>query len=408
MRLASLLSFALALLSLRSGLYFDLGDSALLMDQRLRPLAAPGVYSQASPLGDTGYFMLREKQSGYCLLADSAGNPLSEPLFEDIKLCGEGIAVKYADQWALSDRALNRLTGFSYSAVFPAGDKYFAFRTNLWDDKSDELLILDASGREKSTGVYLLYADLVFSDGLCACCNGETGRYGYLDSEGMWVGENNYLWAGSYVSGLAAVRTQDGSGVIDTRGDWILSPIYEQLTLSERYVICRDKGGALIVFARTSSGLIMLRNLPGAHVAQVGEYLSFYTDEYVYLLASDGRIRAVFTGDTLLYEGFGTQVIASDRNGMYVYDAETGSMSEFSFTKSRLKHGDLYAFSRTDEDGSLRFGVMTADYDVLLEAEYDYVSASEQGVLAARDGKTVTLYKRDGDQVIRLTALTLP
>ena len=360
----------MAFMSLQSTVCVNLDGDALLMGRYNALCTAPGVYSQAWPLGDTGFYGLREKDGGRCIITDCMGNPLSEPIYEDVTMCGKAIAIRLNGFWALSDRALNLLTDWRYTAIFPAEEQFFAFCTNLWDDRADELYILDPLGRERATGTYLLYTDLIFSDGLCACVSAETGCYGYIDGEGKWVREPSCLWTGAYTNGLAAVSTSEGNGVIDSGGDWILSPVHSSLSLSSKFIICRESvSNELIIYRRTSEGLIRLDSIPEGYAAQVGQDLCVYADQYVYLLSEEGDIRGIFSGDTLLYEGFGTQVIARDRNGMYVYDAESARMSTFFDSLQRLKNVEFYLYSEADENESLHFGVLTKDFQALLNAE---------------------------------------
>ncbi len=402
MRFSRLLSALLVIVSLQAPLCINMDSGALMIAEDGTTYAAPGVYSQIYPLGDTGFYALREKESGYCILTDRLGNPMTEPVYDDAKMCGEHILLRNNGRWALFDSALNMLTDWSYTAVFPAEDRFFAFRTNLWDDKADELYLLDSLGTERATGVLLLYTDLLSTEGRCACVSAETGRYGYVDADANWVLSPEYVWAGEYRCGLAVLSTQEGSGVIDLKGNWVLEPVYERLALSEKYVLCREKGAAEpTVYRRAPEGLDRIENLPEGNAAQIGNYLAVYSGDYVYLFSSAGETAAIFAGDTLLYEGIGGQIIASDRNGMYVYDPVHLRMSRFFQALNGLKNSQLYLFSEPGKDGVMRVGLLTTEFETLFEAVYDDVAIPQEDVVALNQGTLVTVYSiRDGQPVL--------
>ncbi len=401
MLLSKLLSVLLAMVSLRGSLCLNMGQDALLLGAGGEPVTPPGVYQQVYAIGSTPYFALCEKQSGLYRICDGQGNMQSEETCEAVRACGEGVIVKKNGLWAYCDQSLAPLTDYAYSAIYAAGENCYAFRTSLADDRADELYILDRDGRERASGWMLAYGDLKYADGRCACVDQETGLYFYIDGEGARVSEESFLWAGDYVSGLAAVRTDSGLGVIDTDGSRILSPVYERLILTEHFILCREAGvrGAVQIYARTDDGLIQFASVPYGDAAAVGKYIAIYGERYAFALGAEGTVRAVFTPDTLLYEGVGTQLIARDQNGAYVYDVANARMrSAFFSDVRRLRNTDAYLCARADEDGTLRFGVLSAEGEMLLETDYEYISAPGADIAAALRGSTVYLYSLTGDE----------
>ena len=74
---------------------------------------------------------------------------------------------------------------------------------------------------------------LAFSEGLAAVRVGDadTGRWGYIDTQGRWVMEPQFAYASYFSEGLAAVAVDDyfegKLGYIDRTGKWVIPPTFE-------------------------------------------------------------------------------------------------------------------------------------------------------------------------------------
>jgi len=74
---------------------------------------------------------------------------------------------------------------------------------------------------------------LAFSEGLAAVRVGDadTGRWGYIDTQGRWVIEPQFAYASYFSEGLAAVAVDDyfegKLGYIDRTGKWVIPPRFE-------------------------------------------------------------------------------------------------------------------------------------------------------------------------------------
>ena len=68
-------------------------------------------------------------------------------------------------------------------------------------------------------------------DTWCAA-RGENGLYGYIDRQGQWMINPNYVFAdfhftGNYIrAGMDELPFQTQQGVINRQGDWVLPPEY--------------------------------------------------------------------------------------------------------------------------------------------------------------------------------------
>jgi len=74
---------------------------------------------------------------------------------------------------------------------------------------------------------------LAFSQGLAAVRVGsaDTGKWGYIDTQGRWVIEPQFAYASYFSEGLAAVAVDDyfegKLGYIDRAGKWVIPPRFE-------------------------------------------------------------------------------------------------------------------------------------------------------------------------------------
>ena len=404
------LAIMLTLLSLfvrtASNVCVNTDDGAFMLDRRLNPVTEAGTYDRALRAEGTELYALREQSTGLYLIADAAGQPLTRAVYEDVRGENGRVFLKRDGLWAIYDSGLNPLTGHYYTALFRAGESCFAFRTSLWDDAPDALYIIDARGSERPTDKVLLYTPLIFADGLAPATDATTGRRGYLDEEGEWMVAPELAWADAFNGALAVASLDGGSGLIDPAGDWILSPLYDEMMLGTNYVICREEG-TLYVYARTDEGLIMRENREDAYASEVGAYYALYTDDYAYLCDMDGYEAAVFTGDTLIYPGLSGQVIASDMNGMYVYDVDTRRFSDFMAYIEALPRADAYRCAALGDDGAYLFGAIDTGLSTVIAPAYAQMKSPAEGLLAAGDGENIYLFalNRDGAELVKTVPL---
>ncbi len=77
-------------------------------------------------------------------------------------------------------------------------------------------------------------------EGLCVVRNTE-GLYGYIDSEGAEQIAPRYLWAANMREGRAEVETEQGMGLIDIKGDYIVEPNNQIVEFDPDRVVVRVK-----------------------------------------------------------------------------------------------------------------------------------------------------------------------
>ena len=309
--LLALLVSGTLLLPARASTAITVDGFALLLDEDCNVLVPVGAYSRIDPLGTTGLFSAKRAEDGKILLLKESGAPLTELSYLSAAGWGELLLLDEGGGSYPAGADAAPLTHARYSKLLPFGKSLFAFKTSVYDDIADELYVLQSDGTETDSGVRLLYADIVQSEGLCAARNAENGLYGYLNAEGAWAIEPQFLSAGAFLGGSAVVGLPSGMGLIDAEGEWLLSPLYRDMRLSPRFVICQERD-ALFVYERTNEGLMMRWISEEGYAAPLGEYFAVYGEEETLLLSADGEILEELSAEVLLLPGQAGQVILYD------------------------------------------------------------------------------------------------
>lgn len=107
---------------------------------------------------------------------------------------------------------------------------------DYYNDEAWPLVILDAEGREKETGVYAQrWGCQMFSGGFYLIYDAD-GVHRYLNLYGEEVFETNYILASDFEMGTAIIGNEDYLyGVIDTEGNYVLPMAYESITRATYY-----------------------------------------------------------------------------------------------------------------------------------------------------------------------------
>jgi hypothetical protein len=107
----------------------------------------------------------------------------------------------------------------------------------------DRIGIMNLSGR-------VLIVDKVeefwsgFTDGLAPAANG--GKWGYIDTKGQWVIEPQYEQAFGFKDGLASACVGGRWGLIDQKGKFVVNPQYDFIFgVSEGYAIIESDKGSI-------------------------------------------------------------------------------------------------------------------------------------------------------------------
>ena len=224
--------------------------------------------------------------------------------------------------------------------------------------------VRNSEGRWVWQLLYSRFSDArVFSEGLAAVQDRDTGRWGYIAPNGDWVIEPQFAGAFDFSEGLAAVQDGDSwtYGFIDKTGEWAIEPQFSWVG---------DFSEGLAAAKRS--------NEPLGYIDQTGAW----------------AIQPQFS-DVGLRLGFSEGLAAvSDRaTGLWGYIDQTGAWGiepqferAFSFSEglaSVLLNREHGAFI----DAAGHFAIEPGHYSVI-ESVYSYFGSFSEGLAAIQDGAT--------------------
>ena len=118
--------------------------------------------------------------------------------------------------------------------------------------KDDQYGIINTSGVEVVSPRF--YSTGIFSDGLAGVRLSDGGLYGYIDKQGQVVISEKYEYVTPFSGGFASVAITDENevtkwGVIDTKGEWVVEPMYKDLSSVSHGLVAmqnmQDKAGLM-------------------------------------------------------------------------------------------------------------------------------------------------------------------
>lgn len=277
---------------------------------------------------------------------------------------------------------------FSKKAVedsLTAYEKLFAGAPHLAYDKEGRGGYINKEGEWVIEAQYL--AVKPFREGYAAVQDADTELWGYIDVHGKTVIKPQFELADSFINGSATVREPDGNwGIIDRRGKFIVEPIYRAISYF--------KEGFARVYDMETEGYWFLNEegekvfgpYKGAYLFHDGKALVRETEENRgwFFIDKKGKkypfneeveiTHAKFYGEGGFWtengyvdfsEGFPELI-----NGSYVFVNEKGEAisPEYKFLDPFDKNGYALAGIRKGEDTF--YGVIDKQYNWVIEPEY--------------------------------------
>lgn len=324
--------------------------SAVLFDETGALLCEPGLYSEILPLTD-GLFAAKGEKGW--LVLDDTGEPTLEIEYEDVYAQNGQIYLKKDGLYAVADAKMRLVTQHLYTQIVPNGEGgYLALKTDPDDDRGDGVYLIGADGGETATGTVIVYGLNDFTCGLSAAVGSGGKKTGYLSPEGTWAVTAQYGYGAGFTEfGLAAASADSGAGVIDTQGNWVVSPKFES--------VCLWPGNALIAVCAADGRVGLMNALTREPVREIPEgYARVRGLEDMALVTHDGQ--------AVLY-GLDGEVIAQ-------WPEQSGA--------SVRSIGNGYLLLHTDEGDCLLDGgaqQIAGPYEKLRELEGDVFAGSREG-----------------------------
>ncbi len=168
-----------------------------------------------------------EEGTSLALLMDSTGRELTDATYD--YLLQENGLIRYQKNGlqGVMDRDLKSVIPCRYTMLVPNGEGgYLGIDGIPYDDVPDGVYYVDTTGVETPTGALVLSGLGEFGEGLCTATSAQSGRVGYLDMKGNWAIPAQLEYGGTFRGGRAEACIESGYGVIDTLGNWLLTPKY--------------------------------------------------------------------------------------------------------------------------------------------------------------------------------------
>lgn len=216
--------------------------------------------------------------------------------------------------------------------------------------------------------------------------------YGYLDREGNVAIPATFKYAGSFHSGMAEVKTEEGMGFIDKSGQVLFykSSIEEQF---EEYVEIYDfyDGRALVEVGYYDIGYI---DKSGKFVIPVGTYESGrrFNDGVAYVKEKDGDNLAIDLSGKVLFkknDNWTYRDFSSDRavvynylNKQYGYIDKSGKLViSFGLDKANDFVGEYGSFKEAD-----KYGIIDKAGKFVVKPLFDKMKIMDNGYVLGYDG----------------------
>jgi len=139
---------------------------------------------------------------------DKQGQWVVQPSFGNVTAFSEGLAGAEVDRkWGFIDKSGKWVIQPAYSDVGttrPCDHLFHGLRDGVWEDTRREVI--------------------AFSEGLTAAYDEHDGRWGFINKDGRWVIQPQFIGAGGFSDGLAAVEAGGLWGFVDRSGNWVVTP----------------------------------------------------------------------------------------------------------------------------------------------------------------------------------------
>lgn len=373
-----------------------LDTGALLLDRDGNEILSLGIYEDIIPLGN-GFYAARQDENYALMNAD--GIILSEFCYDFLEVCDKLLVVENDGLYGLLSFEGAPLTPMEYTRILPAGNGCFwAIRGDGNDLESDELLILDISGNETSTGLFIRRMQAANNE-MLAVLLPSSGQWGYCDTQGKIIIPARYDYAGPFLHNRVAVVENGLYGVISPDGESIIKPAYDYLEIcAGGFVLAGLNQQGIWVFDLSGNEIARYAGEETA-AAPVGDGYAVYGGEAVILYSNSGEILIRSEQGTSISEGLNGQFILS--NGPWgekcVSIAGSESVYQNLYPLGYANNEPIYAYMEANsarfindllgevqvsaDMESARYGVVNAQGEMLIPAEFEFISALDDNRL---------------------------
>ncbi len=192
--------------------------------------------------------------------------------------------------------------------------------------KDDELKwgFIDKEGKVIITPQFR--SSLNYSNGICAVEN-DSGKWGYIDKTGKVIINFQFKQAGNFLDGVAVVATDNKFGVINTKGNYIINPQFQELKKDgdlflikqdDKWGWCDDEGKIIInpqfseAFPFTSGELAAVK---------IGESFGYINRDGKIIINPQFELAFPYTGNKALIKA-SNMIGVIDKEGKYIINPQ--------------------------------------------------------------------------------------
>ncbi|MGI6174048.1 MAG: WG repeat-containing protein [Christensenellales bacterium] len=368
------------------------GDFALLVSDEGEITCPRGAYSALIDLGG-GAFAAQDTKTGLWCVADENGTPLTDAAYSLIYPEGGAVFAILDGKIGSLDETFRENIPCKYTQLVANGKGGFlGITSDPYDDRADGVYHVAADGTQTATGIRIIYGLGFFSEGLMPILSSDTNAYGYLSPEGSWAIDAQYDYAGSFHHGTAEAALESGLGLIDTDGNWLLTPRYTSLSI--------NTGDSNMVLAQEDAESVTLID------GKTGEKVKTFEGEEIWFIAGYSKDIAeiLYPDKSILIDEKGN-VLREDGTDTFYYLSDCGHL--FMSVGDLMFLVDLQGNTLSDAyrqisclaeiDGKSYFAV--TNYDVEVEEEAD---TGWSGSFAVEGSMTMGIINEAGKSVLEM------
>jgi hypothetical protein len=323
-------------------------------------------------------------------IVDTAGNILSEPLFDELPVYGdEMFRVSMNGKYGYADKQGKVVIPpkWDFAVSFSEGKAIVSDAGNSSIiDKTGKVL---ADNLGAGTGMYR------FIDGRVRCRSND-GLYGFMDANGKRIIPPIFEEADDFTEGVAVVTNKEGqSGLIDTMGNFVVQPQYEFLFyLGDGLFKAKDRGGKTGVINSAGKEIVAVEYEDAFHLQK--NYIMVEQNQLSGCFDVTGKMVYPVNSSLQLFFVNGVSIVYSetkcgliDTSGKFIIPAEYDSIGYFDRGYTIMSKNGVYG--AVDSTGKI---VIEAKYTTLqsfvnglavfrYKGKYGYVNAKGEEVIAA-------------------------
>ncbi len=345
------------------------------------PFLRSAEYTNDSVIGDIPVLV------GTYGIVDTNGRILSEPMFEEMPVYGDGMfRIKLNGTYGFADASGKVVIPpqWEFAVAFSEGKAIVSMNSNSSIiDKTGKVL---ATNLGDGTGMYRFFNNR-------ARCRSNDGLYGYMDQTGKRVIAPTYDSGDDFSEGVAIVGKGNHYGLIDTAGNFLIQPEYEFIyNLGSGLYKVKDSDGKTGVLNNKGEVIIAKEYDDVFHLQQnylmvEKGYLSGcfdITGKEIYPATSPLQLLFV-EGKSLVYNETKTGLI--DTTGKYIVPLEYDSIGYF-----------YNGFTTVTKNGV--YGAIDSTGKVIIEAKYTTLQPFVNGFAVFRHKGKFGYVNSKGEEII--------